>query len=65
MAVPWATIGTLTDRSRAMSRRNGARAVPLAEAVNIASEAASKSAHGMGVDKADGANARGLRSVTA
>jgi hypothetical protein len=33
--------------------------------VNIASEAASKSAHGMGVDKADGANARGLRSVTA
>ena len=47
MATRLATSGTLTDRSRAMSIRNGARVVPLAATVNIASEAASSKAQGM------------------
>ena len=47
IATRLAISGTLTDRSRAMSIRNGARVVPLAATVNIASEAASSRAHGM------------------
>ena len=39
--------GTLADRSRAISIRNGARVVPLAATVNIASDAAASSGHGM------------------
>ncbi len=47
MATRLAIIGTLADRSRAMSIRNGARVVPLAATVNIASDAAASNAHGM------------------
>ena len=46
MATRLAISGTLTDRSRAMSIRNGARVVPLAATVNMASEAAASSSHG-------------------
>ncbi len=46
MATRLATSGTLTRRSRAMSIRNGARVVPLAAAVNIASDAAASNAQG-------------------
>ena len=46
MATRLAISGTLTDRSRAMSIRNGARVVPLAATVNIASEATSSRAQG-------------------
>ena len=42
-----ATSGTLLDRSRAMSIRNGARVMPLPAAVNMASEAAISRAQGM------------------
>ena len=47
MATRLATSGTLTRRSRAMSIRNGARVVPLAAAVNIASDAAASNAQGI------------------
>ena len=46
MATRLAISGTLTERSRAMSIRNGARVVPLAATVNIASEAASSRGQG-------------------
>ena len=53
IATRLATNGTLTDRSRAMSIRNGARVVPLAATVNIASEATVSKAQGMRSRKAN------------
>ena len=57
MATRLATTGTLTDRSRAISIRNGARVVPLAATVNIASEATISKAQGMRSRNASGAAA--------
>ena len=54
-----ATSGTLTRRSRAMSIRNGARVVPLAAAVNMASDAAASNAQGIRPDRE---NRAGIRS---
>ena len=51
IATRLATSGTLTRRSCAISIRNGARVVPLAAAVNIASEAAASNAHGIPPDR--------------
>ena len=47
MATRSAINGTLADRSRAISIRNGARVVPLAATVNMASDATANSGHGI------------------
>src|ERR1700733_8306044 len=47
MATRSAISGTLADRSRAISIRNGARVVPLAATVNMASDAAGSSGPGI------------------
>ena len=47
MATRSAISGTLADRSRAISIRNGARVVPLAATVNMASDATASSGHGI------------------
>jgi len=59
-ATRFATIGTLTPRSCAMSRRNGARVVPLAPTVNMASCEAVSSAHGRRSDRASRPGTRRL-----
>src|ERR1700733_12427552 len=46
IAIRLATNATLTDRSRAMSIRNGARVVPLADMVNMVRQATDSSTHG-------------------
>ena len=46
IATRLAISGTLVCRSRAISIRNGARVVPLAETVNMASEVATSSGQG-------------------
>src|SRR4051794_25352109 len=47
MASKLAISGTLLDKSRAMSIRNGARVMPVADAVNMPSDAAIRSGQGM------------------
>ena len=64
MATRLAISGTLTERSRAMSIRNGARVVPLAATVNIASEAASSNAHGIRSRSANGAAAAFIETTS-
>jgi hypothetical protein len=47
----------LVDKSLAMSSKNGARVVPLAEAANIASAPVASSGHGIGAARRTGIDA--------
>src|SRR5262249_51448229 len=58
MAIRLATRATLVDRSRAMSMRNGARVVPLADMVNMVRQATDSSTHGKRPDADECANGR-------